>query len=298
MGLDERPEHPLLDLGLGHGLDLGRRGSTPTTTSTTPTRTSSARTRTSATRSCASIPSRSGSRASSPSRSINVLLMLLLRVGRRRPRPRHRGDPHGHEGQEAAAPASSRGSAAKAGRQVVKDYIVFPALSGRKGFKATLAGELHRELRPQHLVERDHLLRALPRPGLHLHRGGGRRREPRRLVHPPADRRREHRGQRHVPPDERQPQLPGRAPPLPGHAELPLQGDRAEGQGDLRALRAALQHRPVPAAVADGPAHDPAARVPGRLAAAEGAARTSRRRSSRIRARWSQAPAGPIPAFP
>ena len=43
--------------------------------------------------------------------------------------------------------------------------------------------------------------------------------------------------------DQRQPRLPGRAPPLPGHAEHPLRRDRPAGEGDLRALRAALQHR-------------------------------------------------------
>ena len=48
-----------------------------------------------------------------------------------------------------------------------------------------------------------------------------------------------------VPRRQRQPRLPGRAPPLPRHAEHALRRDRAAGQGDLRALRAALQHRPV-----------------------------------------------------
>ena len=67
----------------------------------------------------------------------------------------------------------------------------------------------------------------------------------------------------------RQPRLPGRAPPVPGHAEHALRRDRAEGTRDLRALRAALQHRPVPAAVGDGAAHDPAAGVPRRQAAPE-----------------------------
>ena len=38
---------------------------------------------------------------------------------------------------------------------------------------------------------------------------------------------------------QRQPRLPGRAPSLPGHAEHPLRRDRPARQGDLRALRAA-----------------------------------------------------------
>ena len=54
----------------------------------------------------------------------------------------------------------------------------------------------------------------------------------------------EHRGRPVLPRRLRQPRLPGRAPPLPGHAEHPLRGDRAEGEGHLRALRAALQHGP------------------------------------------------------
>ena len=64
----------------------------------------------------------------------------------------------------------------KGRRQIVKDYVVFPALSGRE-WKKTLLRQLHREPRPQRLVERDHLLRPLPRPGLHVHRGGGRGRD-------------------------------------------------------------------------------------------------------------------------
>ena len=37
--------------------------------------------------------------------------------------------------------------------------------------------------------------------------------------------------------------LPDRAPPLPGPAEQPLPGDRAEGPRALRALRPDLRHR-------------------------------------------------------
>ena len=56
-------------------------------------------------------------------------------------------------------------------------------------------------------------------------------------------RRRQHRGRPAVPRHQRQPRLPGRAPPLPGHAQHALRRDRPEGPRDLRALRAALQHR-------------------------------------------------------
>ena len=55
---------------------------------------------------------------------------------------------------------------------------------------------------------------------------------------------------------------------------------------------------PVPAAVADGPAHDPAPRVPRRRSRGRRRRRTSRRRSSRIRARWSRSARGPDPGVP
>ena len=68
-------------------------------------------------------------------------------------------------------------------------------------------------------------------------------RDDRRALRAPADRRGQHRGRPVLPRHERQPRLPGRAPPLPGHAEHALRRDRAEGARDLRALRPALQHR-------------------------------------------------------
>ena len=83
--------------------------------------------------------------------------------------------------------------------------------------------------------------------------------------------------------DQRQPRLPGRAPPLPGHAEHALRRDRAAGARDLRALRAALQHRAVLQAARHGAAHDPAAGASGRQAAAE--ARSLPRRPCRNSAR-------------
>ena len=100
------------------------------------------------------------------------------------------------------------------------------------------------------------------------------------LLRPPAARRREHRGQPAVPRDQRQPRLPGRAPPLPRHAQHPLRRDRAAREGAVRALRAPVQHRPVPHAARHGPAHDPQAGVPGRQAAPE--ARAVPRRRERV----------------
>ena len=73
----------------------------------------------------------------------------------------------------------------KARRQIVKDYIAFPALaalaalaasrgsleSGRRAFKSTAGGELHGEHRPQRVGVLDHLLRTLSRPDVHVQRG-------------------------------------------------------------------------------------------------------------------------------
>ena len=89
--------------------------------------------------------------------------------------------------------------------------------------------------------------------------------------------RREHRGQSPVPRDQREPRLPGRAPPVPRHAQHALRRDRATGEGHLRALRPPVQHGPVPAAARHGAAHDPAARVSRRTAAAEARALPRRR---------------------
>ena len=95
------------------------------------------------------------------------------------------------------------------------------------GLPDDAGGGLHRQRAPQRLGLRDHLLRPLPRPDVHVQRGGGRGRDAWRLLRPPAARRGEHRGQPALPRDQRQPRLPGRASPLPGHAEHALRGDRA-----------------------------------------------------------------------
>ena len=48
-----------------------------------------------------------------------------------------------------------------------------------------------------------------------------------------------------LPPDDRQPVAPDRAPPVPRPAGAPLPAGRRGGPGDLRALRPAVQHRPA-----------------------------------------------------
>ena len=185
----------------------------------------------------------------------------------------------------------------KARRQILKDYIAYPALSAAvgKGFTVARFGAPNADV--ANVVrnvwsQRDHLLRPLPRPDLHVHRGGGRERVARRLVRAAADRRGQHRRQPAVPRHERQPVLPGRAPPLPGHAELALPADRAAGEGDLREVRPAVQHRAAAQAVGHGAAHDPAAGASRAAGRGRSPARTSRRRRRRPpasrRARWSR----------
>ena len=123
--------------------------------------------------------SSSGSRASSRSRSINVLLMLFFEWGVALHDLDLEAIRKGTKDKQAAARASSRGSATKIappGRQGLRRL---PGAQRPQGLQGDARRERHGEHRPQHLVERDHLLRPLPRPGLHLHRGGGRRREPR-----------------------------------------------------------------------------------------------------------------------
>ena len=228
VGLDERPEHPLLDVGLGHG--LARLGLEALPQLRPPhlhehrRQGQGRRLRDHAHRPAAE----AGTRSTCSSRSTTSCCMLFFEWGVAVHDLDFEAITQGTEVEGSSCATSSRRSASKARRQIVKDYIAFPLLRllGGKHWKRRLR-QPHRELRPQPLVLRDHLLRPLPRPGLHVHRGGGRGRDPRRLVRPPAARRRQHRGQRRLPRDERQPLLPGRAPPLPRHAELALRADRA-----------------------------------------------------------------------
>ena len=73
----------------------------------------------------------------------------------------------------------------KVRRQFAKDYVVYPLLAGPQRADHD-EGQRDREPDAQRVVLPDHLLRALPRRGAALHRGGDRGRDPRRVV-PPAD---------------------------------------------------------------------------------------------------------------
>ena len=289
VGLDERPEHPLVHLGLGHRL-AGRRVEAlaqlrPPHVHQHHRQGQGRRLRDHAYR---------------PAPAVEAVLPVpaavqhpargVLRVGRGDPRPRLPEDPHRREVDASRSGTSSRRSAARAAARSRRTTSPTPpsaAWCRQEGLQVGLLGELHRQHRPQPLVERDHLLRALPGPDLHVHRGRGRERVARRVVRAADDRRGQHRRRAVLPRAQRQPVLPGRAPPLPGHAELALPADRAAGEGDLRAVRAAVQHRPVPQAVGQRAALDPAAGLPRRRPAHEARARTSCPRKRRT------APSGP-----
>ncbi|CAA9479145.1 MAG: Linoleoyl-CoA desaturase, partial [uncultured Solirubrobacteraceae bacterium] len=285
VGLDERPPDPLLALGLGLRLHQGGLEALPQLrpphVHEHPRQGSRPRLRDHAGRPAPALaPGLPGPADLQPDPRRPV------RVGRRPPRPRLRRDPRGREAQGAdrrggqgddrqGAPADRQGlrrvpPAQRAARP--------PRVPGRLPVDAE--GRRDGQRGAQRLGLRDHLLRPLPRPDLHVQPGGGRGREPRRLLRPSAPRRGEHRGLADVPRHQREPRLPGRAPPLPRHAEHAVRGDRAAGQGAVRALRAPVQLGPVPLTARRGAAHDPPPRLPGRQAPAQ-AGPLPRRRGDR-----------------
>ncbi len=64
----------------------------------------------------------------------------------------------------------------KVRRQVAKDYLIFPLLTG-PNFLVHALGQRDRQPRAQPVVQHDHLLRPLPRRGGEVHRGAARRRD-------------------------------------------------------------------------------------------------------------------------
>ena len=127
----------------------------------------------------------------------------------------------------------------KVGKQVGKDYIVFPALGGTQ-LEAHDGRQCGRQPDPQLLVVHGDLLRALPGRRGEVHQGRVRQRDPGRVVSAadagigqlsrrPAD------GVH-----ERQPLLPDRTPPVPGPAEQPLCRNQRAGPGAVRQVRPAI----------------------------------------------------------
>ncbi len=185
------------------------------------------------------------------------------------------------EKSKAQALAELKAIGLKARRQIVKDYVAFPALSaavapkGRRArtFKATywadFTANIVRNVWAHSIIFCGHFpdqTYTFSEDEVAEETRGG-------VVRAPAARLGEHRRQSAVPPAERQPLLPGRASPLSRHALEPLRRDRAARQGHLPPLRAALQHRAAPPPARGRASHDPASRLPGRLPAPEARAR-------------------------
>ena len=154
----------------------------------------------------------------------------VLRVGRRDARPRGRE----HRRRQAASWRRTRrctpGSCARCSRQALKDYVLFPALTGPL-FPLTLAGNatanLVRNVWAFNIIFCGHFPAGVetfsPRSA-----DGADGRDPRPLVLPPAPRLGQHHRRPALPRAVRQPQPPDRAPPVPGPAGPALPGDRAE----------------------------------------------------------------------
>ena len=209
----------------------------------------------------------------------------------------------------AAAPSAARREAA-ARRADRRRLPARPRAAGRERARQALAafarrvqalvpvdavGRRHRQHRPQRLVVRDHLLRPLPRPDLHLQPGGGRGRDAGRLVRAPAaSAPPTSRAARCSTSHQRQPRLPGRAPPLSRTCRSTRYAEIApQGQGRSASATGCPTTRPVRASSGDGAADDPPARVPRRQAAAEAGPlprhrdRGARRRRARTAGRLS-----------
>ena len=218
----------------------------------------------------------------------NVALVDRLRVGRRDLRPRARRGP---QGPQAVAPRRlRRRPAGPQGHGPDRQGLRRVAVAGRPVGAARVAGQRHRQHRAQRLDARGDLLRALPRRrgDVRLRRVRPRRRVARRLVRAPAaglvQRQRAARAAR----DERPPELPDRAPPVPGPALEPLRRDRAAGACAVRALRPAVRQRVAPQAVRAGRAQD---RPPGDYRCRSSSARASAAAISRRPSGSSSAPA-------
>ncbi len=115
--------------------------------------------------------------------------------------------------------------ARKAGRQLLKDFVLWPAVSGRAA-KHTAAANLIANVARNVWVHTIVFMGHLPEGAETFTQEQTADGDPRRVVRPAVARLLQPRGNAAVSHHERQPLLPDRAPPVSRHPELPLSRDR------------------------------------------------------------------------
>ncbi len=143
----------------------------------------------------------------------------------------------------------------KTKRQALKDYVAFPLLAGPFApwvFAGNMTANLIRNVWSYMIIFCGHFPEDVQEFSIEETKAETRG----HVVFPP--------GPRFGKPDrrqalshlERQPVVPDRAPPVPGHPGAPTRRDRGRGAGDLQALRPAVQQRTAAQAVRHGGAQD------------------------------------------
>src|SRR6478736_544260 len=161
---------------------------------------------------------------------------------------------------------------AKAGRQLAKDYVAWPAVTSVAGchLQIDVEGQRGGQRDPERVGQRRDLLRPFPRRRREIHQDRHGRRDQGPVV-PAADaRQRQLRGRPCAAVHERQPVPPDRAPPLSGSAEQSAARDLGAGQAGLRQVRPALHHRLVRDAVRQDMADHRQAVAAGQVSARHG----------------------------
>ena len=269
------PDDPLVDVGVGQRLPGRSVEALAQRRAPHVDERDGQATATSATRSCASPRSSRGSRCISRSRSTTRCSRCMFQwgvamhdidLGALR---RGETDARRRRGQLA-------GIGKKAGKQVLKDYVLWPLLAGPwflpVAASRTWSRTCMRNVWSYAIIFCGHF----PDGAQMFTEADVEGETARRLVPAPGARLVQHHGRPAVPRDERQPQPPDRAPPVPRHAEQSLPGGRAARRGDVREVRRAVQQGLVRAPARHDAAHDLPAR----------AADPSAPRGERDAARW------------
>ncbi len=148
----------------------------------------------------------------------------------------------------------------KIGKQTLKDYVLFPALTGPQ-FLSTLSANasanLVRNIWAYSIIFCGHF----PSGVATFTEEETENEIAWTLVRAADARFGEHQRRQAVPHHVGQPVAPDRAPPVPGSACAALSGDRTRGEGALREVRAAVQHRSPVEAARLGLRQDRSARV-------------------------------------